>query len=97
MDQIDQDTVGRMVHHEDKRTQFKFRNVLMVLAMGMGSLSYGYSANVIAASLAQPTFIKYFGLDTRSDANAVKACMTVSPSSGSPNHGCRVGVTGQFC
>ena len=78
MDQIDQDTINRMVHHEDKRTQFKLRNILVVLAIGMGSLSFGYSSGVISTSLAQPTFIKHFGLDTRSDANAVKACMTVS-------------------
>lgn len=78
MDQIDQDTINRMVHHEDPRTQFKLRNVLVLLAMGMGSLSFGYTSGIITTSLAQPTFIKHFGLETRSDANAVKACMTVS-------------------
>lgn len=78
MDQIDQNTINRMVHHEDKGTQIKFRNVLILLVMGIGSLSLGYAGGATSTSLAQPTFIKHFGLDTRSDANAVTACMTVS-------------------
>ena len=56
MDQFDQHTIDRMVHHSN-RTQFKVWNILMVLAMGVGSVSYGYSANVIAASLGwKPKF-----------------------------------------
>lgn len=43
----------------------------MMLFVSLGSLCYGYTANVISATLAQPTFITYFDLDTRSDATAL--------------------------
>jgi hypothetical protein len=36
-----------------------------------GSICYGYTANVISATLAQPTFIEYFALATRSDGVAL--------------------------
>lgn len=50
-------------------------NVLSVLAMGVGSLAYGFSANNIAAVLAYPDFIEYFGLEG-SNGTALLAAMT---------------------
>lgn len=32
-------------------------------------MTYGYSASIIATTLGQPTFLQYFALDTRSNAN----------------------------
>jgi MFS family permease len=72
-------------HSKKKLNAF---NVYMILFVSLGSLCYGYTANVISATLgrvsgelmqdsrtdhvlAQPTFITYFELDTRSDATAL--------------------------
>ena len=74
-----QDVAPRHAHPE-KRRLWKASNVFFVLAMGVGSIGYGYSANVMAATLAQPTFIEYFDLDKRSNANALTAAMTVCPT-----------------
>jgi MFS family permease len=35
----------------------------------LGSLTYGYCASIIATTLGQPSFVKYFALDTRPDAD----------------------------
>lgn len=37
--------------------------------MALGSLSYGYASSIIATTLGQPTFLSYFALDTRPNAN----------------------------
>jgi MFS family permease len=39
-----------------------------VLFVALGSLTYGYSASIIATTMGQPSFIAYFELDTRSNA-----------------------------
>lgn len=39
--------------------------------MCLGSLTYGYCASIIATTLGQPTFLAYFALDTRANANAL--------------------------
>lgn len=36
--------------------------------MALGSTTYGYCASIISTTLAQPSFISYFDLDTRSNA-----------------------------
>jgi hypothetical protein len=46
-------------------------NLYMLLFVSIGSLCYGYTANVISATLAQPTFIEYFDFAARSDATAI--------------------------
>ena len=52
-----------LIHIEHARgRQFRIYNVLMVLLMSAGSMSYGYSASIIATTLAQPTFLAYFNL-----------------------------------
>ncbi|KAK5136980.1 hypothetical protein LTR08_001487 [Meristemomyces frigidus] len=55
--------------------QFNWFNLLMIIAMSFGSMSYGYSASIIATTLAQPTFLTYFELDTRSDARSLISTM----------------------
>lgn len=41
----------------------------IILFVCLGSLTYGYCASIIATTLGQPTFLHYFALDTRSNAN----------------------------
>lgn len=55
--------------------QFNFINLLMIICMSFGSISYGYSASIISTTLAQPTFLTYFDLDTRSDATSLISTM----------------------
>lgn len=43
--------------------------------MSLGSIGYGYSASIIATTLAQPSSISYFHLDTRSDASDLSGLM----------------------
>ena len=60
------------LQHSTKR-QFRWYNVLIVLIMSFGSIEYGYSASIISTTLAQPSFISYFRLDTRSNATQLIA------------------------
>lgn len=46
------------LQHSQKSTQFNFANFFAIFAMGMGSIGYGYSANVIAPILGK-YFISY--------------------------------------
>ena len=55
--------------------QFNFFNLFMVICMSFGSMTYGYSASIIGTTLAQPTFLAYFHLDTRADATALISTM----------------------
>jgi MFS family permease len=50
-------------------------NVLILIFVGLGSLSFGYSASVISITLGQPSFLEYFALDTRPDAADLEATM----------------------
>lgn len=70
----------RKVQHSDGQQhyagrQFRAYNVLMVALMSLGSMGYGYSASIIATTLAQPSFISYFELDTRPDGTQLIATM----------------------
>lgn len=58
--------------HSDGQ-QFRSYNIIMVLLMSLGSIEYGYSASIIATTLAQPSFIHYFKLDTRSNSTQLIA------------------------
>ena len=53
--------------------QFRCYNVGIVLLMSLGSIEYGYNASIIATTLAQPSFIRYFQLDTRDNATQLIA------------------------
>lgn len=56
--------------HSSKR-QFRPYNIIVILIMCFGSLGMGYSLNIISSTLAQPSFVKYFQLDTRPDATSI--------------------------
>lgn len=77
-----------IVEHVSGR-QFRFYNVLMIVAMGLGSVSYGYSAGVISQTLGQPSFIEYFELDKRTDATDIIGLMNSLYQAG--------GFIGTFC
>jgi MFS family permease len=62
------------VEHVHKR-QWRPYVVFMVLIMGLGSLTEGYAAAVIGPTLAQPTFIAYFDLASRSNATGIISSM----------------------
>ncbi|KIX97079.1 uncharacterized protein Z520_07193 [Fonsecaea multimorphosa CBS 102226] len=43
----------------------------LIVFTGLGSLTYGYCSSIIATTLGQPSFIAYFDLATRSNANSL--------------------------
>lgn len=47
----------------------------IVLVMSFSSIGFGYSLSIIATTLAQPSFISYFRLGTRSNATQLVATM----------------------
>ncbi|KAG0650555.1 High-affinity glucose transporter [Hyphodiscus hymeniophilus] len=61
--------------HQRKGRQFKAYNLFTVFAMSFGSLSFGYSNNIISTTLAQPTFNEYFALKTRSNGTQLTGVM----------------------
>ena len=62
-------TMGTAHIDHSKERQFRWINVTMTLVMGLGSITYGYSASVISTALIQPSFISHMGLDTNPNAN----------------------------
>jgi MFS family permease len=58
------------IEHVAKR-QWRPYVIFTTVIMAFGSLTEGYSASVIGSTLAQPTFIKYFDLDTRENATGI--------------------------
>jgi len=61
--------------HVTGKSQFSWYNLIIVICMGFGSMSYGYAASIIATTTSQPTFVKYFELDTRENATALISTM----------------------
>jgi MFS family permease len=57
------------------RQKVNIFNVLILIFVGLGSISFGYSASVISITLGQPSFLEYFHLDTRPDAANLEATM----------------------
>lgn len=53
--------------HGARRQHINAFNVLILCFVGLGSMTYGYTASIIGTTLGQPSFIKYFELDTRSN------------------------------
>lgn len=51
-----------------KRTAYSY---MIVAFVALGSLTFGYSNVIIGTTLAQPTFISYFGIDQLSNADAI--------------------------
>lgn len=56
-----------------KSRQFRAYNIFVILLMSLGSIGYGYNASIIATTLAQPSFISYFQLDTRANGTELIA------------------------
>ncbi|KIW77784.1 hypothetical protein Z517_07617 [Fonsecaea pedrosoi CBS 271.37] len=50
-------------------------NVAILCYVGLGSASYGYAAAVIGNTVGQPSFIRYFDLDTRSNGDGLIGAM----------------------
>lgn len=86
---IDSDIDNMPIAHHVSGRQFRFYNVLMIVAMGLGSVSYGYSAGVISQTLGQPSFISYFKLDERANATDIIGLMNSLYQAG--------GFIGTFC
>ncbi|KAJ5621156.1 MFS transporter SP family sugar:H+ symporter [Penicillium lagena] len=70
------ETVQHIQHvdYQSKR-QFRTYNVMVIFAMGLGSISMGYSASIIGTTLAQPSFLEYFDLETRSNGTSLISSM----------------------
>ncbi|KFY14232.1 hypothetical protein V492_02761 [Pseudogymnoascus sp. VKM F-4246] len=64
-----------VVGNHTRRRQFKFYNVLVILAMAFGSIAMGYSGSVIGVTLGQPSFVAYFDLETRANATSLISSM----------------------
>ncbi|GAA6022330.1 hypothetical protein JCM10207_003287 [Rhodosporidiobolus poonsookiae] len=54
-----------------------FIQFAVILFVAFGSLAYGYCAGIISTTLGQPTFIQYFGLDTRTDSTSYISALVV--------------------
>ncbi|KIW78380.1 hypothetical protein Z517_08215 [Fonsecaea pedrosoi CBS 271.37] len=44
----------------------------LILAVSLGSLTYGYCSSIISTTLGQPSFLSYMGLDTASNATQLE-------------------------
>ncbi|KAF2117727.1 MFS transporter [Lophiotrema nucula] len=53
--------------HGVRRQRINTFNVLILCFVGLGSMTYGYTASIIGTTLGQPSFIEYFELDTKSN------------------------------
>lgn len=51
--------------------RFRPINAVIVVLMGLGSMTYGYATGNISSTLVQPTFFEYMGLATRSNATTL--------------------------
>lgn len=60
------------LQHSTQR-QFRLYNVLVTFLMAFGSITAGYQASIIATTLAQPSFLSYFGLLSRSNGTELIA------------------------
>ncbi|KAF2677245.1 MFS transporter [Lentithecium fluviatile CBS 122367] len=54
-----------------KKQRINAFTVLILIFVGFGSMTYGYTASIIGTTLGQPSFIKYFSLDTRSNGTGL--------------------------
>ena len=73
----------------EKRRAYGPYTVFIVVFMCLGSATYGYAGSVIATTLGQPSFVKYMGLDTATNAKALTSAMVSLYYVG--------GIGGAFC
>ncbi|KAK5051348.1 hypothetical protein LTR84_003000 [Exophiala bonariae] len=65
-----------MVRSEGNKAQkINAYNVFLLCFIGLGSMTYGYTASIIGTTLGQPSFIAYFDLATRSDGTDLISTM----------------------
>ncbi|KAL4781067.1 sugar transporter family protein [Aspergillus varians] len=53
---------------KNEKTSFLSPKLRVIFFATLGSLTYGYCTSIIATTLGQPSFQRYFGLDTASNA-----------------------------
>ena len=58
--------------HTSGHRQFNTYNLFIILAVSLGSASYGFASSAIAPVLALPEFLSYFDLTTRSNGTALQ-------------------------
>lgn len=69
---VDNSHHGETLH---PRKSMRPYNIMVILAMGFGSIAMGYSGSVIGSTLAQPTFIEYFDFATRPNGTSLISAM----------------------
>ncbi len=64
------------MHREGiKRNKINPYNILILCFLGLGSMTYGYTASIIGTTLGQPSFIEYFDLATRNNGTDLISTM----------------------
>jgi MFS family permease len=64
------------MHREGiKRNKINPYNILILCFLGLGSMTYGYTASIIGTTLGQPSFIEYFDLATRKNGTDLISTM----------------------
>ncbi|KIY02796.1 uncharacterized protein Z520_01261 [Fonsecaea multimorphosa CBS 102226] len=58
-----------------KRQPVTVYNVAILFFVSLGSMSFGWAASIISTTLAQPSFLAYFQLDTRPDGTDLISTM----------------------
>ncbi|KAF2710650.1 MFS transporter [Pleomassaria siparia CBS 279.74] len=58
-----------------KRANINAFNVFILCFVGLGSMTYGYTASIIGTTIGQPSFIEYFKLGTRSNGTDLISTM----------------------
>ncbi|CAK7237540.1 hypothetical protein SEUCBS140593_010003 [Sporothrix eucalyptigena] len=64
-----------MISYQPTQERLTRYNVLVICAIGLGSLSFGYAGAVIGTLLGQPSFQTYFDLATRPHATQLESSM----------------------
>jgi MFS family permease len=72
-------TPPREPHHVVVKEKFGMYNYMVVIAVAIGSVASGMVGGIISATLAQPSFLEYFGflIDTKSNTALVGATLGV--------------------
>ncbi|RBQ79665.1 hypothetical protein FVER14953_12696 [Fusarium verticillioides] len=62
------------MQHSEKR-QWRPYLLVVMFSISLGAMSFGYSSGVIGATVAQPSFVEYFELATRSNTTSLISAM----------------------
>ena len=62
---------SRALQEGERKQKLNAYNVLILCMLAPASITYGYSASIIATTLGQPSFLEYFGLLTAPNAAAI--------------------------